>query len=209
MIFKITKILLIVLALAGGWWGLRKQRNGSKKAWLVYAALVLVFAAAAYKISGLTPPLTDAVTLTALGEKRTEAMAEEVFLEGYTVDGKAYTAGKSLQIKIPRPSRGFFIDGYNPLILAYTSRRVSTICQPRRFCYLLPVNGFKSSPSSTVLQLCLHLAGGGYTLLFSLHFCLPYLHSILGTKIPDFGTYIATLDTSHKSSGCFSLSDIP
>ena len=113
------------------------------------------------------------------------------------------------RIKIPRPSRGFFIDGYNPLILAYTSRRVSTICQPRRFCYLLPVNGFKSSPSSTVLQLCLHLAGGGYTLLFSLHFCLPYLHSILGTKIPDFGTYIATLDTSHKSSGYFSLSDIP
>ena len=113
------------------------------------------------------------------------------------------------EIKIPRPSRGFFIDGYNPLILAYTSRRVSTICQPRRFCYLLPVNGFKSSPSSTVLQLCLHLAGGGYTLLFSLHFCLPYLHSILGTKIPDFGTYIATLDTSHKSSGYFSLSDIP
>ena len=108
-----------------------------------------------------------------------------------------------------RPSRGFFIDGYNPLILAYTSRRVSTICQPRRFCYLLPVNGFKSSPSSTVLQLCLHLAGGGYTLLFSLHFCLPYLHSILGSKIPDFGTYIATLDTSHKSSGYFSLSDIP
>ena len=99
MIFKITKILLIVLALAGGWWGLGKQRNGSKKAWLVYAALVLVFAAAAYKISGLTPPLTDAVTLTALGEKRTEAMAEEVYLEGYTVDGKAYTAGKSLQIK--------------------------------------------------------------------------------------------------------------
>lgn len=113
-----------------------------------------------------------------------------------------------ITIKNPRPSRGFFIDGYNPLILAYTSRRVSTICQPRRFYYLLPVNGFKSSPSSTVLQLCLHLAGGGYTLLFSLHFCLLYLHSILGTKIPDFGTYIATLDTSHKSSGCFSLSDI-
>ena len=105
--------------------------------------------------------------------------------------------------KKPPAQPGVFIDGYNPLILAYTSRRVSTICQPRRFCYLLPVNGFKSSPSSTVLQLCLHLAGDGYTLLFSLHFCLLYLHSILGTKIPDFGTYIATLDTSHKSSGCF------
>ena len=112
-------------------------------------------------------------------------------------------------IKIPRPSRGFFIDGYNPLLLAYTSRRVSTICQPRRFCYLLPVNGFRNFPSSTVLQLCPHLAGDGYTLLFSLHFCLPYPHSILGTKIPDFGTYIATLDTSHKSLGCFFLSDIP
>lgn len=99
MVEKVAKILLIALALAGGWWGLQKQRDGGKKAWFIYATLVLVFAAAAYKISEMTPPLTDTVTLTALGEKCTEARAAEVFLEGYTVDGKAYTAGESLKIK--------------------------------------------------------------------------------------------------------------
>lgn len=96
---KVAKLLLIAAALAGGWWVLGEKQNKNKKACLIYAALVLVFATMAYKISGLTPALTDTVTLTALDEKRGEAQAAEVFLGGYTIDGKTYAAGKSLQIE--------------------------------------------------------------------------------------------------------------
>ena len=96
---KVAKLLLIAAALAGGWWVLGGKQNKNKKACLIYAALVLVFATMAYKISGLTPALTDTVTLTALDEKRGEAQAAEVFLGGYTIDGKTYAAGKSLQIE--------------------------------------------------------------------------------------------------------------
>ena len=49
-------------------------------------------------------------------------------------------------INIPRQSRGFFICGHSPRILARASRRASTVCQPRKFRYLPPVNGhFRSS----------------------------------------------------------------
>ena len=62
-------------------------------------------------------------------------------------------------IIIRRPSRRFFIDGQSPLLLACTSRHANTICQPREFCYLQPVNGLRNSPLSVVPQLCPHPAG--------------------------------------------------
>lgn len=45
------------------------------------------------------PPLTDQVTLTALGEKQAEASGVEVYLDGFTVDGKQYSAGENLKIE--------------------------------------------------------------------------------------------------------------
>lgn len=54
-----------------------------------------------------------------------------------------------------RPSRRFFIDGQSPQLLACTSRRASTICQPREFRYLQPVNGLRNFPWSAVPSLIL------------------------------------------------------
>ena len=62
-------------------------------------------------------------------------------------------------IIIRRPSRRFFVGGQSPLLLACTSRRANTICQPREFCYLQPVNGLRNSPLSVVPQLCPQPAG--------------------------------------------------
>ncbi len=58
------------------------------------------------------------------------------------------------KIGTPRQSRGFFIDGQSPLILAgrVTSRKYGLPIA--RDCYLLPVNGFRRSPSSVVPRLC-------------------------------------------------------
>ena len=99
-------------------------------------------------------------------------------------------------INIPRPSRGYFICGQSPIILASASRRANTVCQPRELCYLLPINGFNNFPSSAVLRLCLLLImGAGYILLSFLHSFPLYLRNILGTKILDSCTYIVILDT--------------
>ena len=59
----------------------------------------------------------------------------------------------------PRRSRGFFIYGRSPIVLARVSRHASTIRQPREFCYLPPASGFKYSPSSSVRLLYLRPAG--------------------------------------------------
>ncbi|EJX05016.1 hypothetical protein EVA_06876 [gut metagenome] len=112
---------------------------------------------------------------------------------------------KDHQINIHRRSRWFFIDGQSPLLLACTSRRASTICQLRKFYYLLPVNGFNSFPSSTVPQPGLLPTGVVCILLFSLHSCLWYLHSILDAKILCSYICSAVLDTFHISSDYFSL----
>ena len=44
--------------------------------------------------------------------------------------------------------------GQSPIFLARVSRRANTICQPRKFCHLLPINGFKNSSSSVVFLPC-------------------------------------------------------
>ena len=64
-------------------------------------------------------------------------------------------------IKIPRRSRGYFIDGQSPLLLAARAQRVGTVCQPRS-CYLPPVNGpslLRCFPSSSAPPSGLHPAG--------------------------------------------------
>ena len=113
-------------------------------------------------------------------------------------------------INIPRQSRGFFICGHSPRILACVSRRASTVCQPRKFCYLPPVNGhFRSSAWLVALLLCPARIVVGCTPVSSLHFSLPCPHSTHGTRIPGSGISIFAPGTSRTASGCFFLSPTP
>ena len=110
------------------------------------------------------------------------------------------------QINIPRQSRGFFIDGQSPLLLAarVTSRWYGL--PAAKTCYLLPVNGlFRSFPSSTVRPPGLLPTGAGCTPQFFFRSSLLYPHSTLCTRTPYCDTCISTPDISHISSDCFSL----
>ena len=109
---------------------------------------------------------------------------------------------------IPRQSRGFFICGHSSRILACASRHTSTVCQPRRFCYLSPVNGlFRSSAWSVALLLCLAHTGVKYTPVSSLHFFLLCPRGTLSTRIPDFGICISVPETSRKHQAALSFQD--
>lgn len=74
-------------------------RDRLSRRWLAYitAAILICAVAVNYAVSFL-PPMTEEVTLTALGEKQEAAKGMEVYLSGYTVDGKSYISGKSLEI---------------------------------------------------------------------------------------------------------------
>lgn len=96
MTARMVKILLTAATLLVGIWMCRSQWSGKMKR--RFAFLTILFALAANIVVSRLPPLTDEVTLTALGEKRENAEAAEVFFDGYTVDGHTYTAGKSLQV---------------------------------------------------------------------------------------------------------------
>ena len=77
----------------------RKFRAEWEKKDIIRAALlILLFAVVANVVANKTPSLNDTVRITALGEKQEKARLAEVLLAGYTVDGKEYSAGKSLQI---------------------------------------------------------------------------------------------------------------
>ena len=117
---------------------------------------------------------------------------------------------QSNEINNPRPSRGFFTCGHSPRILACASRRASTVCQPRKFCYLPPVNGrFRSSAWSVALLLCPARTVVGCTPVSSLHFFLQCPRSTRGTRIPGSGIYILVPGTSRTASGYSFLSGIP
>lgn len=94
---KIAKILILLCTIAGGCLLLKTRWN--RKVIAHFVIFVFVIAVTANKISEVVPPLTDEVTLTALGEKRAASEAEEVYLSSYTVDGETFAAGKYLQIK--------------------------------------------------------------------------------------------------------------
>ena len=81
----------------------------------------------------------------------------------------------------PRRGRGFSICVQSSILLACASCRTGTICQPRKFYYLLPVNGFRISSSSVVLLLCLPPS--------SFHFSTRFPHNILGAQIPGFAQF--------------------
>lgn len=74
-------------------------RDRLSRRWLAYitAAILICAVAVNYAVSFL-PPMTEEVTLTALGEKQEAAKGMEVYLSGYTIDGKSYISGKSLEI---------------------------------------------------------------------------------------------------------------
>lgn len=93
---RLIKLLLVLGVVFGAIW---LSRGGwGKKRVVGFAVLTVFFAFAANFVANKLPPLTDKVTLTALGEKREEAVHEEIWLASYTVDDQIYISGKSLQI---------------------------------------------------------------------------------------------------------------
>ena len=97
---------------------------------------------------------------------------------------------------------GVFICVRSPILLARASCRTGTICQPRKFYYLLPVNRFRFSSSSLLLP-CPRPADVGCSPPSS---STPYPHNVLRTQILGFGTYTSVQGNSYKSSDCFFLS---
>ena len=91
------KILVFILTLVVCYRIFSKRLD--KKQLIFFSILVMIFACCANYMSNLLPPLTDTITLTALGEKQEEAKGMEVYLNGYTIDGEEYLAGKSLDIE--------------------------------------------------------------------------------------------------------------
>ncbi len=92
---KLIKIVLALAFIAAGVLWLRKNKTGQKmersavvRLCVLWIVLVGVFAAAANIVAGYIPPLKDSIFLTALGEKNEAAGAEEVFFNGFTVDGE-------------------------------------------------------------------------------------------------------------------------
>lgn len=95
LVFTI-KLLILIAAL---WYEKRIVPPRTKKkcfpALVISTLLICLFA---NTVANSVPTVTDAVTLTALGERNEAASAEEVFLSGYTVDGRTYLSGDSLRI---------------------------------------------------------------------------------------------------------------
>lgn len=85
-VLYIVKLLLLIAVLAMGFCLFRKRFAAQKL--LGFGVLICFYALVANIISGFLPPLTEQVTLTALGEQREEAKGQEVCLEGFTIDGK-------------------------------------------------------------------------------------------------------------------------
>ena len=71
------------------------------------------------------------------------SMDRKTFLLAYNAKMFEYCESNEGNNKYPRQSRGYFTDGQSPMLVARASRRASTVCQPREFCYLLPVNGLE------------------------------------------------------------------
>lgn len=70
--------------------------------------------------------------------------------------GKWFCHIEPTTINILRQSRGYFTCGRSPLLLASASFRSNTICQPRKICCLLPVNGFLRSSTSYAINCLRH-----------------------------------------------------
>lgn len=92
----IIKILLLLAVLLLEYCLFRKKLQ--KKTLVALGALTLVCAFAANGAAKMVPPLTDTITLTAMGQGREEAKGTEIFLRGYTIDGEKSLALEDLQI---------------------------------------------------------------------------------------------------------------
>lgn len=90
----ILKILLATVCAFGTFWLLRKRCEKKAAAILLAVVTVLVGAVLGQKLADAVPPLTDTVTITALGEKNAESKAYEIALTGFTVDGEVYPVGE-------------------------------------------------------------------------------------------------------------------
>jgi len=96
-IIFLAKVLLVLGATAFIVRSFRKQMP--KLVLWAMTAGILICAVAANHVASFLPPMTDIVTLTALGEKQAASGGMEVYLSGYTVDGEKFVSGKSLEIK--------------------------------------------------------------------------------------------------------------
>ncbi len=97
----VCKILFPTMLAFILWAKLKRSMPRKKLAYLIL--LCFLSAIVANKVSGYMPPLTDEVTLTALGEKNSKARKEEVFLQSFTVDGENVSIGN------PVSGKWFFI----------------------------------------------------------------------------------------------------
>lgn len=93
---RMIKVVLPLIVLGTGWILFRQKL--SRKVMLRTAVLTVLVSFVSNWLVSFLPPLTDEVMLTALGEQQGNAKSSEVFLSGYTIDGKSFTSGKSLNI---------------------------------------------------------------------------------------------------------------
>lgn len=109
------------------------------------------------------------------------------------------------RINIPRRSRGFFIDGQSPMILA--TRHVTLVRPDIRVLSLSATRKrvFRSFPLSVVLPPYLLPTDDGCTPQSFLHFSLLCLRSTHGTRTPCSDTCISIPGTFRRSLDCSSL----
>lgn len=70
------------------------------KTMMAFIGILLLSAAIlANALSSVTPPIRDQVILTAQDKSRDDAKSTEIYLEGFTIDGKSFLSGESLVIR--------------------------------------------------------------------------------------------------------------
>ncbi len=82
----LCRIILLLATMAAAVYLLRRQMPVKRAA--VLACLLVPLAAAANHVSGLTPSLTDEVSLLALNEKSGTSQGYEIVIDGFRVDGR-------------------------------------------------------------------------------------------------------------------------
>lgn len=88
-----SKLFLAIAALLYVAFAAKKKKYQVKIQFLVVIA-VLFASVTCWRISDSIPSRTDLISVTALGEKSEAALADEVFITGFTVDGNSYPVGK-------------------------------------------------------------------------------------------------------------------
>lgn len=120
MILLCTKIVKILLLFAVILCGYSKWHKSTSGKWLCcLGVLLILMAIVSNGIAGLVLPISEKVTLTALGEKNHESMATEVYINGFTIDGE--------EVEINQPVEGkWFWSGDN-----YAWRIETDLRQPK------------------------------------------------------------------------------